>query len=221
MKLSCRNAFQQSRCPPGRVLPCSGHLLLHAPSRPARAARLCCQAAKIKPKKGAGSKKGFGAEKQQKQEPTEPWEQEVLAPYKVYYKPNFKPPRYTGPIEPKRFEGRSIMHHQTSCCLRSHDCSCINLHLQHSLTGLAQLQGQPCRSSAAAQRQAATRVTLCFVLKAPCLFLDGSGDSATGRSAFNSQHLTGFLQAHPLLLAPDFQACPPQLLQPQMAASAW
>uniref|UniRef100_A0A383VNI3 SET domain-containing protein n=1 Tax=Tetradesmus obliquus TaxID=3088 RepID=A0A383VNI3_TETOB len=90
------------------MLPCSGHLLLHAPSRPARAARLCCQAAKIKPKKGAGGKKGFGAEKQQKQEPAEPWEEEVLAPYKVYYKPNFKPPRYTGPIEPKRFKDGSI-----------------------------------------------------------------------------------------------------------------
>eukprot|EP00882_Tetradesmus_deserticola_P016625 GHRQ01017765.1.p1 GENE.GHRQ01017765.1~~GHRQ01017765.1.p1 ORF type:complete len:199 (+),score=64.81 GHRQ01017765.1:260-856(+) len=107
MKLSFRHGIQRLRCSAGRTLPGSGHLLLHVPSRPAKTARLLCQAAKLKPKKGSNTK-GFGAEKQLKQEPTEPWEEEVLAPYKVYYKPNFKPPRYTGPIEPKRFEDGSI-----------------------------------------------------------------------------------------------------------------
>lgn len=54
------------------------------------------------------SKKGFGPAKQAQQPEAEPWEQGLLAPYRVYYKPNYKPSRYTGPIELKRFEGNAL-----------------------------------------------------------------------------------------------------------------
>lgn len=65
-----------------------------------------CQASKAKTaraRKVPVSRKGFGASKATQQQ--EPWEQDLIPSYRVYYKPGFKPSRYNGPIDLKKFEG--------------------------------------------------------------------------------------------------------------------
>lgn len=73
-----------------------------------RASHVRCEASKAKSskaRKAVPSKKGFAPEKSSKQQ--EAWEKELIPFYRVYYKPDFKPSRFQGPIELKKFEGES------------------------------------------------------------------------------------------------------------------